>query len=59
MRTLNTQEVKTVSGAGLITGTLSTAVRAGAAVGSGLVNAGKIVGAPLVQGTVAVLKFLI
>lgn len=59
MRTLNTQEVKRVAGAGLITGTLSTAVHAGVAIGSGLASAGKIVLVPVVKGTVNVFKFLI
>ncbi len=63
MRTLNTQELKTVAGAGLITGTLSTAVHAGAAIGNGLATAGKIVLVPVVKGTVTgavkVFKFLI
>ena len=59
MRTLQTQEVKVVSGAGLITGVLKTGAQAGVAVGTGLYQAGVIVGKPLVTGTVNVLKFLI
>jgi hypothetical protein len=59
MRTLQTQEVKVVSGAGLLTGVLTTTVQAGTAVGTGLFQAGVIVGKPLVTGTVNVLKFLI
>lgn len=59
MRTLQTQEVKVVSGAGLLTGILTTGAQAGAAVGTGLLQAGVIVGKPLVTGTVNVLKFLI
>ncbi|MGC4060443.1 MAG: hypothetical protein QM749_06155 [Aquabacterium sp.] len=46
MRTLQTQEVKVVSGAGLITGVLTTGAQAGAAVGKGLLQAGVIVGKP-------------
>ncbi len=59
MRQLNTQEVQAVAGAGLITGTLGTAVKAGAAVGKGLVQAGVIVAKPVVAGTVNLFKFLI
>lgn len=59
MRTLQTQEVKVVSGAGLLTSALTTGAQAGAAIGSGLLQAGVIVGKPLVTGTVNVLKFLI
>ncbi len=59
MRTLQKTEVASVSGAGLITSTLSTGIRAGAAVGKGLVQAGAIVARPVVSATTSVLKFLI
>jgi len=59
MRTLQTQEVKSVSGAGLLTGLLTTGAQAGAAVGSGLYQGGLIVVKPIATGTVNVLKFLI
>jgi hypothetical protein len=59
MRTLQKTEVAAVSGAGLLTSTLSTAVQAGSALTRGLVQAGTIVARPVVRGTVNVLKFLI
>lgn len=59
MRQLQTQEVKVVSGAGLIGSVLTTGAQAGAAVGKGLVTGGAIVIKPVVNGTVNVLKFLI
>lgn len=70
MRQLNTQEVQTVAGAGLLTSTLGTAIRTGAAagkaVGSGVValgkgtaQAGAIVVRPLATGAVTVLRILI
>jgi hypothetical protein len=59
MRALQTQEVKSVSGAGLLISAVKTGAQAGAAVGNGLVQAGVIVGKPLVTTTVNVLKFII
>jgi hypothetical protein len=59
MRALQTQEVKSVSGAGLLTSAVKTGAQAGAALGNGLVQAGVIVGKPLVTGAVNVLKFII
>jgi hypothetical protein len=59
MRQLQTQEVKSVSGAGLLTSAIKTGAQAGAAVGNGLVTAGVIVGKPLVKGAVNVIKFVI
>ena len=59
MRQLQTQEVKFVSGAGLLTSAVKTGAQAGAALGSGLVQAGAIVGKPLVSGAVKLLKFII
>ena len=70
MRQLQSQEVKAVSGAGLLAGAISTGaeagvaagtglVKGGAIVGSGLVQAGTIVGKPLVSTTIRVLRFLI
>ena len=55
MRVLQSNEVKSVSGAGLIGSVLGTTVRAGAAVGKGLVQAGTIVAKPVV----GVIRFLI
>lgn len=59
MRTLQTQEVKTVSGAGVLTNVVDTTVAAGTAAGTGLVQAGVILGKPVATGIVNVLKFLI
>ena len=59
MRTLQTQEVKSVSGAGLLTGIVKTGAQAGVAVGKGLYQGGVIVVKPIATGTVNVLKFLI
>jgi hypothetical protein len=70
MRTINTQEVQAVSGAGLLTSglikTTKVAVAAGTAVGTGLVAAGTglatgaaIVAKPVATGAYNVIKFLI
>ena len=59
MRQLQTQEVKSVSGAGLLTSAVKTGAQAGAAIGTGLVQAGTIVGKPLVTGAVNVIKFIV
>ncbi|MEY4767156.1 MAG: hypothetical protein RI907_3829 [Pseudomonadota bacterium] len=59
MRTLQTQEVKTVSGAGLIVGTLTTGAQAGKALLGGMVQAGAIVAKPVVQVGTALFKVLI
>lgn len=59
MRQLQNQEVKSVSGAGLLTSAIKTGAQAGAAVGNGLLTAGVIVGKPLVKGAVNVIKFVI
>lgn len=70
MRQLHTQEIQSVTGAGLLTSvlgsTIQTGAQAGAALGQGLLAAGQgvatagaIVAKPLVAGTVNLLKFLI
>mgnify|MGYP003351527538 CR=1 FL=1 len=59
MRTLQTQEVKAVSGAGIITTTLGTGLAAGKAVVGGMVQAGAIVAAPVVKAGTAVIKILV
>ena len=59
MRTLQTQEVKAVSGAGLITATLGTGLSAGKALVGGMVQAGTIVATPVVKVGTGVLKALI
>jgi hypothetical protein len=59
MRTLQQTEINSVSGAGLLTTAVTTAVRAGAAVGNGLVQAGTIVFTPVVTTAVKLIKFLI
>jgi hypothetical protein len=59
MRTLQTQEVKSVAGAGILTSTLSTGYQAGSALVGGLATAGTIVAKPLVSAGVKVIKFLI
>jgi hypothetical protein len=59
MRTLQTQEVKSVAGAGILTSTLVTGVKAGSALVNGVATAGTIVAKPLVSAGVKVIKFLI
>jgi hypothetical protein len=66
MRTLQTQEVQAVSGAGLLTSTVKTGAEAGAVAGQGLVaaakglaSAGAILSKPLVSALVTAAKFLI
>jgi len=59
MRQLQTQEVKAVSGAGVLTSTVVTGAQAGKALLSGFTQAGTIVAKPLASATVSVLKFLI
>lgn len=59
MRQLQTQEVKTVSGAGVLTNVVTTGAQAGGALLSGFVQAGVIVGKPLLTGTINLFKFLI
>jgi hypothetical protein len=59
MRQLQTQEVKAVSGAGVLGSVLGTTVQAGGALLGGIVQAGTIVGTPLLTGTINVIKFLI
>ncbi len=59
MRQLQTQEVKAVSGAGLLTNTLTIGAQAGGALLGGFVSAGTIVAKPVVTGTVNFFKFLI
>lgn len=59
MRTLQQTEIKAVSGAGVLTSVLSTGVRAGAAVGKGLVTATTIVVRPVASAAGSVLRFLI
>jgi hypothetical protein len=59
MRQLQTQEVKSVSGAGLLTSAVKTGAQAGAALGTGLYNAGVIVGKPVVTGAINVIKFIV
>lgn len=59
MRQLQNQEVKAVSGAGILTNVVVTGAQAGGALLGGFVQAGVIVGKPLVTGTVNLFKFLI
>lgn len=59
MRQLQSQEVKAVSGAGVLTNVLTTGAQAGGALLGGFYNAGVIVGTPLVNGTISLFKFLI
>ncbi len=59
MRQLQTQEVKSVSGSGLVFSTLKVTAQAGGALLNGLGQAGTIVIKPVVVGTVNTLKFLI
>ena len=53
MRQLQSQEVKAVSGAGLLTGAISTGAEAGVAAGTGLVKGGAIVGFPATGHAIA------
>ncbi len=59
MRTLQTQEIKAVAGAGILTSTLSTGLSAGKALVGGMVKAGAIVAKPVVQTGTAIIKVLI
>jgi hypothetical protein len=59
MRTLQTQEIKSVAGAGILTSTLSTGISAGKALVGGMVSAGTIVAKPLVSVGTKVIKILI
>ena len=73
MRDIHKQETRVVSGAGLLTTTLNTAVASGSALGSGFMalgsgfmalgssalTAGKIAATPLVNMGTAVAKILI
>ena len=59
MRTLQTQEIKSVAGAGIITSTLSTGMAAGKALVGGMVQAGAIVAKPVVNLGTTVIKILV
>ncbi len=59
MQQLNQKQVQQVAGAGILTSVVKTGAQAGVAVGSGLYNAGVIVGTPLVKTTSSLLKVLI
>ncbi|RZL02802.1 MAG: hypothetical protein EOP36_07405 [Rubrivivax sp.] len=59
MRQLQTEEVKAVSGAGLLLSTVKVGAEAGTALVNGFVQAGTIVAKPLASTVVSVLKFLI
>jgi hypothetical protein len=59
MRTLHTQEIKSVAGAGILSTTLSTGYQAGSALVRGMATAGTIVAKPLVNVGVKVIKILI
>jgi hypothetical protein len=59
MRQLQTQEIKSVAGAGILTSTVSTGVQAGKALVSGMVSAGAIVAKPLVSLGTSVIKILV
>jgi hypothetical protein len=59
MRTLQTQEIKSVAGAGIITSTVSTGAAAGKALVGGMISAGTIVAKPLVSLGTSVIKILI
>jgi hypothetical protein len=59
MRTLQTQEIKSVAGAGILTSTLSTGFQAGSALLKGVATAGTLVAKPLVNVGVKVIKILI
>lgn len=59
MRQLQTQEVKAVSGAGILTSVVTTGAQAGGALLGGFVSAGAIVAKPLVQVGTAIFKVLI
>ncbi|MEY2842716.1 MAG: hypothetical protein RI920_753 [Pseudomonadota bacterium] len=59
MRQLQTQEIKSVAGAGILSSTLSTGYQAGSALLRGVTTAGAIVAKPLVNVGVKVIKVLI
>ncbi|MFT3858836.1 MAG: hypothetical protein QM742_18610 [Aquabacterium sp.] len=59
MRTLQQTEIKTVSGAGILTSVVTTGVRATAALGKGMVEAGTIVARPLISTTSQVIRIII
>jgi hypothetical protein len=59
MRQLQTQEIKSVAGAGILTSTLSTGYQAGSALVRGMATAGTIVAKPVVKLGTAVFKILI
>ena len=59
MQQLNQKQVQQVAGAGILTTTVKTGAQAGAALATGLYNAGVIVGTPLVKTGSALLKVLI
>ncbi len=59
MRQLQAQEVKAVSGAGILTTTVVTGAQAGAALLGGFVSAGTIVAKPLISVGTAIFKVLI
>lgn len=59
MRQLQTQEVKAVSGAGILTTTVVTGAQAANALGKGLISAGTIVGKPVVSTLVNVIKVIV
>jgi hypothetical protein len=59
MRQLQSQEVKSVAGAGILTSTLVTGSQAGAALVGGLASAGTIVAKPLISLGTTVFKILV
>jgi hypothetical protein len=59
MRQLQTREIKSVAGAGILSTTLSTGYQAGSALVRGMTAAGTIVAKPLVNVGVKVIKILI
>jgi hypothetical protein len=59
MRQLQSQEVKSVAGAGILTSTLVTGYQAGAALVGGLASAGTIVAKPLISLGTTVFKILV
>jgi len=59
MQQLNQKQVQQVAGAGILTNTVKTGAQAGVALGTGLYNAGVIVGTPVVKATTSILKVLI
>jgi hypothetical protein len=59
MQQLNAKQVQQVAGAGILTTTVKTGAQAGAALATGLYNAGVIAGTPVVKATTTVLKVLI